>query len=345
MNQLIRFLLKANFYFFIVCLIFIICAIAFGGVWKIIPYIFLLFFFYDWNVSSKINKTWLYIDTLPASLFTRYFLRVVFPFIFCFIILFSLEIFKKTNSYPIGILKQTNEVDYIKSIIDACRQTSIFVLSSIFAGSMGGYIFWIIALNLFVLSLSFLHFYIVCLLIFTFIYSYYFISKRRVSKIKFVYTPLMICLVILSFGNYFRNDAYKIFLSIPIRQIQTYSAQNLIDAHLFENRYDDNLLQKIEGVIVSGKTCSPFCYELAKIVGEFTDELNLNRISIYLNSSEEAKQIYALAVLHESSKVMFLGRVIQLAQSSNPAVYHEALAVLNNWGIHSLYDIPQTELF
>ena len=357
MKYLIPFLFKSNAYFFTVTFIFSIIAIVLGGIWHIIPYIFILFFFYEWNASLRANKNWLLLDTLPISFFQRYFLRVILPFIFCFSIFSILE-----------VSKQTQPINYFLALEQAFAQTFVFVLSSLLACGLGGYIFWIVLLNLLTFLLTFFHLYIVCLFVFFLLYSYYILSYKRVSKKKFFYFPIIFSAFFLFFGAFIEVHVCKILVSFPVHIIQVYAAEYLIDEKSFLNNnrnyfiniqgknysrfevgndfeYNDNLLDKIESVIVQGKKCSQSCFKLAHIVQNYPSEWNLDRLSFELNSSDNAKQIYALEILRSSRQIVFFNRVLQLSQSENLDISNRALDILNHWGIHSLYDIPTTKEF
>ena len=356
MKYLIPFLFKSNAYFFIVTFLFSIIAIGMGGIWHIVPYIFILFFFYEWNASVKANKNWLFLDTLPTSFFQRYLLRVIFPFVFCLSIFYFLE-----------VSKQRGTINYALSFEQSFGQTFVFALSSLLSVGLGSYILWIILLNILTFALTFFHLYIPSLCIFFFFYTYYILSQKRVSKKKSVYFPVLFSLFLIVFGSFLEAHICKILLSFPVRLVQVYSADYLIHENVFLNNtkhyfvhfqnntnrfqfdndfeFNDNLLNKIELVIVQGPKCSQSCFKLAHIVQDFPDEWNLGRLSSQLNSSDNAKQIYALEILRASRRILYFNRVIQLSQSDNLDISNRAIDILNHWGIHSTYDIPTTEAF
>jgi hypothetical protein len=353
MKHIIPFLLKSNAYFLFITLVFSLIAIQLGGVWKFIPYILLLFFCYEWNVSSKTANNWSFLETLPLSFFHRYILRVLFPFIFCFSIFFLLENFN-----------QTVLVGTFSSFAEAFRQSFVFVLSSLIGGGLGSFLFWILLLNAFLFFIVSFHFYLPCLIFFFFTYSYYVLSKGRCSKQKFLFLPSILFIVCLFFGSSLELSSYKFLLSIPVEFIQRYSANQLVMQNAFvenhayrysfiENRnfftidrdpeLNEPLLKKIESVLVKGEKCDHNCLQLARIVQNYPDYWSQENLSDLLNSSEHGKQIYALEVILYSDRIVFFNRIFQLSQSDNMDVSNRALVILNHWGIHSFHDLPTTE--
>jgi hypothetical protein len=194
------------------------------------------------------------------------------------------------------------------------------------------------------------------------------LAQKRFSKKKFLYFPVLFSLFLIFFGSFLEAHICKILLSFPVRLIQVYSADYLIHESAFLNNnkhyfihfengntsrfqfdndfeFNDNLLNKIELVVVQGPKCSQSCFKLAHIVQDFPDEWNLERLSSQLNSSDTAKQIYALEILRASRRVIYFSRVLQLSQSDNLDISNRALDILNHWGIRSTDDIPTTEAF
>jgi len=365
MKQIIIFLFKSNLTFFVLCLLFCFFSIEFSGIWKIIPYIFLLFFFYDWNVSSKLNKTWAYLDTLPISLFKRYFLRVIIPFTFSFLVFVCLEVFQQQDQKTVlstyfHYFTINEPVNVLKVVTDSLRQTCVFVLSSILAAGLGSYILYIILFHFILLNISHYNLYMVFVLTFVFCYSYYSLSRKRISAAKFLYVPLVVSIIVVMIANFFQSSFYKGLLSIPVSSFQTIVAKTLIQKNAFiikqdytfgflnmvtTVRFDEPLLFKIEDVVVKGRYCSKLCFQLADVVQGFPQNWNYDKLASDLNSQEESRQIYALEILRAAQSIVFFNRILQLSGSENGDVANLSTQILNQWGISSPRDIPRTETF
>lgn len=334
MIQVMRFLIKANIALILTGFIMLTIALFLGGFFKILPYIFLLFFFYEWNVSSKKLKTWLYIETLPISLFSRYLLRVIVPFLFSFTLIYFLETAHNIDAYT-----------STKALLDACRLSCIFVLSSIIATSLSSYILSLLTLNAIVFFLSFLHLYTFPLLIVTFFYSFYLLSQGRLSKTRYFFVPMFVGVMILISSQLMQNSILKALIHFPFPPMQTYCAQMLVENNFLDHSYDDVLVEKVESLVVGGSECNQYCQLLAHEMTSYPDNWNQEQLLEYLNSPEESKQLYVLIILKHSGKVLSLNRVLQLVNSNNKDIRNSAIAVLNNWGIESFHDIPGTEVF
>ncbi|APJ02838.1 hypothetical protein [Silvanigrella aquatica] len=345
MISIFIFLLKQYWSFILICILGTVAGVYFGGLWTFLPFIFLILFFYEWNIAPRKEKTWYFFDSLPLSFFKRYFLRVLTPFIFSFIIIFVLTYFQKENEH-----------DIIKSLSDGLRISSLFILSSILAQSMSGFLAWTIISYFVCYLFSAASFYEVATVIYCLALSYYYLSGKRVSKFKSVYLPILICILVLSLGSSYKLKVYEYSLFIPIHQLQIKASQSLIENRAFLGKnlvvdwnegadpnsapvkvlvpsiYNDKLLTKIESIVLSESTCSVTCNQLADLVSNFPKNWNQERLEKYLNSNNEVEQTYALEILDGALQPLFYKRVIQLVKSQNSEVSALAISLLRKWG-------------
>lgn len=359
MSSIFAFLIKQYWSFILICVLGTGFGIYYGGLWSFLPFIFLLLFFYEWNIAPRKERTWYFFDSLPLSFIKRYFLRVITPFIFSFIIVFLLTYLKKGYEY-----------DLIGSISDGLRISSLFVLSSILAQSMTGFLAWVIFVYFTCYLFSSLSFYEIATVIFCLSLACYYLSGKRASKLKLLVIPILSCVIILAFGNYFKLKIYEASLSIPIYNIQLNVAENLLENRAFigknllvdwtlggtdsgsspikvliPSKYDDKLLAKMESVFLKNDFCSNSCYQLADLVSNFPKNWNIERLQTYLNSNREVEQIYALEILDGAIQPLFFNRVIQLARSNNQEVSTLAISLIRKWGDINTFQLPMDSIF
>ncbi len=353
------FLFKQYWSFFLLCLVGTVAGIYFGGIWSFLPFIFLILFFYEWNIAPKKERTWSFIESLPLTFNKRYFIRVIVPFTLSVFIIFLITFFKKNI-----------ENDLISSIADATRISSLFVLSSILARSLSGFIAWIIFLYL---SSYFLVNYVCyefAIFILSLSFAYYSMSEKRASKLKTIVLPLVLSISILVSANYFRLNIYELGLSIPNENLQLTVAKKLLKEKAFVGKsvsiewlgnrndafsepmriiipsyYNDKLLEKMETVILHGNHCTDVCKSLADSVSNYSKNWNLERIEKYLNSNRATEQIYALRILEGSPQVIYISRILQLAKSPDDEVSSMAIDILRNWGDIDFFHIPSNPIF
>ena len=359
MRSIFVFLIKQYWSFILICVLGTGFGIYYGGLWSFLPFIFLLLFFYEWNIAPRKERTWYFFDSLPLTFMKRYLLRVITPFIFSFIIIFLLTYFKKGYEY-----------DLLSSISDGLRISSLFVLSSILAQSMTGFFAWVIFLYFSCYLFSSFSFYETATVLFCLALSYYYLSGKRASKLKSVFIPVLSCILILAFGSYFKLKIYEASLYIPIHNVQLSIAENLLENKAFigknlvvdwtlggnnpnsspikvliPSKYDDKLLEKMEKVFLHDDPCSEGCHQLADLVSNFPKNWNQERLQIYLNSSREVEQIYALEVLDGAIQPLFFNRVIQLARSDSQEVSSLAISLIRKWGDINSFQLPMNSVF
>lgn len=317
-----------------------------------------MLFFYEWNIAPKKQKTWGFIESLPLSLLQRYAIRVLLPMLISFVIIFFLTYYKTGDSE-----------NFFNSISDATRISSIFALSSILAASMAGFFAWIILI--YIATFIFHSFFLneLALLLITVFYSYYLISEKRVSKVKFVMLPLIVSISVLFSGSMLRFKIFEFSLSLPFRSAQVQAARFLIKEKAFvgkqistewhwnnniftdpfrvviPSRYDDQLLEKIENVVLAERECTELCFALADLVSIYSQSWNKERLEKQLNSSKLVEQVYALEVLDGSVQVLFLPRIIELAKSSNEEISGMALSILKKWGDIDMFRFQTNPVF
>lgn len=359
MSSIIKFLIKQYWAFVLICLLGTILGIFYGGIWNFLPFLFLLLFFYEWNIVPKKDKTWYFFDSLPISFNSKYVIKVIFPFIFSFIIIFLLTLFKSTA-----------EFDVVGGIADGIRISSIFTLSSIFAASLSGFFAWLITLFIVCYLFSFLTFYEIFVAVFCLALSYYYLSEKRVSKVKFVILPIVTAIFIVALASYNRIKVFEIALNIPIHSLQLTLAENLLENKAFignnyfvdwasgssdpfslsfkvlvPSKYDDNLLEKMEKVFFKNNECARNCQYLADLVSNFPKNWNQDRLLSYLNSEQEAEQIYALKVLDGAFEPIFPYRIMQLTHSPDQQVSDLALHLIKKWGNTSIFQLAPNSVF
>ena len=224
MIQIFQFLLKEYSVFMIMTLIAMFFGMHMGSFWNFIPYIFLIFFLYEWNIQSKNNRTWYFFESSPLTFFHRYFIHFIFPFCFSFFIFFMLKF-----SAP-------QEHEILKPIYDSMRFSSIFVLSSLMARGIPSYFLQLIFLSLISYTISHYHFFEISLFVFSAFSSAYFISGRRFSPRKFIQLPLLGCAMILFYGYYLLVPTYSLLLKVPIHTSQNLIVKTMIQDNLiYEN--------------------------------------------------------------------------------------------------------------
>lgn len=345
MKSLFIFLIKQYWAFIFLCLIGTFLGLYIGILWSFLPVIFLFLFIYEWNIVPKKERTWYFFESFPISFFSRYFIRVIVPWIFSFFIIFSLIFFKENNSDNV-----------VRSILDSLRITSLFVLSSILAHSMIGFLVWTIFCYFFCYLFSDYIFYEIAIIICCLSFSYYYLSESRISKIKSLFIPIFSSIIFLMSVNYFQIEIYRGLLSIPIHPVQTYAVENLLEKKAFvgknfavdwmyngsdinnsaakiliPSKYDDDLLEKMEFVLFKENICLKNCQLLANYVAYFPKNWNLDRIQFYLFSDREAQQMYALMILDGAMQPLFLNRVNELTNSSNKNIRSLAITLISKW--------------
>jgi hypothetical protein len=359
-SSIFTFLIKQYWSFILICVLGTGFGIYFGGLWSFLPFIFLLLFFYEWNIAPRKERTWFFFDSLPLSFMKRYLLRVITPFLFSFIIIFLLTYFKKGYGY-----------DLLSSVSDGLRISSLFVLSSILAQSMTGFLAWVILAYVSCYLFSSFSFYEIATAIFCLALSYYHLSGKRASKLKSVIIPVVSCALILAFGSYFKIKIYEASLFIPIHNVQLSVAENLLENRAFigknlvvdwilggnndpnsspikiliPSKYDDKLLSKMESIFLQDEICSDSCHQLADLVSNFPKNWNQERLQLYLNSNREVEQIYALEVLDGAIQPLFFNRVIQLSRSDNQEVSALAISLIRKWGDINSFQLPMNSIF
>ncbi|KAB8029052.1 hypothetical protein [Fluviispira multicolorata] len=353
------FLFKQYWSFFLLCVIGTAFGIYYGGIWSFLPFMFLLLFFYEWNIAPRKERTWSFIESLPLSFNKRFIIRVILPLSISIIIIFLLTFFKKNK-----------ELDFLISISDAVRISSLFVLSSILARSLSGFFAWIIFTYFlsYLMSNYFLYEFVVFIL--SLFLSYYSLSEKRASKIKTLVVPVFISMILLVSGNLLRVKIYELCLSVPYYNLQITVAKSLlkerafigkdISVELLWNRndsmteplkvvipshYNDKLLEKMENVILKENYCTQICHVLGDLVSNYSKNWNQERLEKYLNSERVTEQIYALRVLEGSSQIMYLPRILQLVKSPEDEVSAMAIEVLRKWGDIDLYQFPSNPIF
>lgn len=359
MSSIYVFLIKQYWSFVLICFLGTGLGIYYGGLWSFLPFLFLILFFYEWNIAPRKEKTWYFFDSLPLSFFKRYLLRVIIPFLFSIVIIFLLTFFKKNYEY-----------DLLSSTSDALRISSIFVLSSILAISLSGFFAWIIFLYLICYLFSSFTFYEIATTVVCLSLCSYYLSSKRISKFKTILVPLFSSIVLLGFSSYFKVKIYEFSLSIPIHNIQINIAENLLENKAFigknfvvdwslngndmtnaplkvfiPSKYDDKLLEKMESVFFKDNNCSFNCHKLADLVSNFPKNWNQDRLFLYLNSNREVEQIYALEILDGAIQPLFFNRIVALARSENQEVSSLAIALIRKWGDINTYQIPQNSIF
>jgi hypothetical protein len=353
------FLIKQYWSFILICVLGTGVGIYFGGLWSFLPFIFLLLFFYEWNIAPRKERTWYFFDSLPLSLTKRFFLRVITPFIFGFIIIFLITYYKNDYKY-----------DLISSISDGLRISSIFVLSSILAQSLTGFLAWVILVYFTCYLFSSQSFYEFATFIFCLAISYYYLSGKRASKFKTIIIPVFICAIILISGSNFKLKVYEASLYIPIHNVQLRVAEKLLENRAFigknllvdwtlggndpnsspvkvliPTKYDDKLLSKMESIFLQDEYCSDSCHQLADLVSNFPKNWNQERLQLYLNSNREVEQIYALEILDGAIQPLFFKRVLLLARSNNEEVSSLAISLIRKWGDINTFQIPMNSIF
>ena len=366
MKSIIIFLTKQYWSFVLICVLGTAGGIYFGGLWGFLPFIFLMLFFYEWNIAPRKERTWFFFDSLPLSFMKRYTLRVLTPFVFSFIIIFLLTFFKKNYNSNIVYYKY----DLIGSFLDALRISSLFALSSILAQSLIGFLAWIVFTYFICYLFSSLSFYEMATVIFCLSLSYYYLSGKRASKLKVILIPILSCICILILGNYFKLKIYEASLSIPIYDVQLRVAENLLEKKAFigknfvidwgpngsdlnatplkvliPSKFDDTLLKKMEFIFLKPNYCSSNCHQLAELLSNFPKNWNLERLQSYLNSNRETEQIYALEVLDGSIEPLFFNRIIQLAKSNDNEVSSLALSLIRKWGESNSFQLPLNSIY
>ncbi len=359
MKALSIFLFKQYWSFILICLLGTGVAIKLGGLWNFIPFLMLLLFFYEWNIAPRKERTWYFIETLPITFNIRYLLRVIAPFIFGLLIIFTITYFKKDY-----------ENSLIQSLTDALRISALFTLSSILAQSMSGFIAWFIFVYFVCYLCSSISFYEIATLIICLSSSYYVLSEKRVSKFKTVYLPIILSVALLSLTSVFKIKIYEFSLRVPIHSLQLMVADALLDnkAFLSKNfvvdwslnnndgmsgyskilipaKYDDVLLEKIETIYLQEKVCTESCYKLANLVSNFPQNWNLERLEQYLNSNNTAQQIYALQILDGALSPLFYNRVLQLTKSENDEVAMLAINLARKWEVFDVTTNPLNSIY
>lgn len=359
MSSIFLFLVKQYWSFLLLCIIGTAFGVYFGGIWSFLPFIFLLLFFYEWNISPRKERTRFFFDSLPLSFHKRYFIKVLTPFLFSFLIIFLLTYFKKGY-----------EFELLNSLSDAMRISSLFVLSSILAQSMTGFLAWVIFTYFTCFLFSKFSFYEIATLVICLSLSYYYLSEKRASKLKCLIIPIISSILIVGLLGYFKLKIYEFSLLIPNHSIQIISARALLDDNAFlgknmivdsayvgnspfstpsiiliPSKYDDNLLEKMETVILKEQECSETCHDLAALVSKFPKNWNQQRLLAYLNSNVIAKQAYALEVLSGSPQPLFVNRVIQLARMGDSEVSAMAISLLRRWGNLDIFQLPINPVF
>ncbi len=359
MSSIVKFLFKQYWTFILICFLGTGVGIFYGGLWNFLPFLFLLLFFYEWNIAPKKDKTWYFFDSLPISFRLKYIVKVIFPFLFGFIIIFLLTVFKKNE-----------DLEFIAGIADGLRISSIFTLSSILAISLSGFLTWVIFLYIICYLFSFLTFYELGVVVFCLALSYYHLSEKRVSKLKFVTLPIVLAFLILGGASYNRLKIYELSLNIPIHSLQLTLAENLLENKAFigsnyfvdwspnnndlfspnfkilvPSKYDDKLLEKMEKVFLKENICTKNCHDLADLVANFPKNWNQDRLLTYLTSENEVEQIYALEVLDGAFEPLFPHRVMQLVHSPNQEVSSLAINLVKKWGDTNLFQLPAGSIF
>jgi hypothetical protein len=355
MKMMAYFLFREHGMSLLLCLAFSLLGIAFGEIWSIVSFVFILFFFYEWNVSPKSQKTWDFFESLPLTFRSKYIIRVLIPFLISSVLIFFLR--WSHNEYDSSF----NEV-----ILESLKISSIFLLSSILSSSLAYFFILNIIIYIASLFLSSFHYYSFSFVFFVLFVSAYILSQKRISSLKFYVLPSLASVLMIVFGATLRIPLYTFLLQHSFPMVQREMASVLIQEEAFikgkqffymtstadestftwENyRFDDDLVYKIENVVLQGSDCSELCSRMASKLQKTPNEWNLERLSSYLNSESVAKQTYALIVLQGSSQTMFFNRIVQLVRSSNPRVSSLAAFLLKTWGINSLFDLPATPEF
>ncbi|WP_158996516.1 hypothetical protein [Pigmentibacter ruber] len=359
MSSITKFLFKQYWAFILICFLGTGIGIIYGGIWNFLPFLFLLLFFYEWNIAPKKEKTWYFFDSLPIKFRLKFLVKVFIPFCFSFLIIFLLTVFKKNDDY-----------EFINGVADGLRISSIFTLSSILALSLSGFLSWVIFLYIICYLFSFITFYELMVTIFALSMSYYYLSEKRVSKIKFVFVPILTSFLIISLATYNKLKIFELALSIPIHNLQVNLAENLLESKAFlgsnylvdwsqgsndsfsmnskvliPSKYDDKLLEKIERVFFAEGECTKNCHQLADLVANFPKNWNQERLLSYLNSENEVEQIYALEVIDGSIDPIFPNIILRLAQSSNHEVSELAMNLIRKWGDRSNIQFSPNTIF
>ncbi|WP_397600096.1 hypothetical protein [Silvanigrella sp.] len=359
MRSIFAFLFKQYWSYIFICILGTCLGIYYGGFWSFLPFLFLILFFYEWNIAPRKEKTWYFFDSLPLSFSGRYLLRVIIPFLFSILIIFLLTFFKKNHTY-----------DFINSIADAIRISSIFALSSIIAVSLSGFFGWIILLYLISYLISSFTFYEIAVTIICLSLCYYYLSSKRSSKLKTVLIPFICSFLIIGVGSVFKLKIFEFSLNIPIYSLQLNVAENLLEEKAFigknfvvdwslggndlsnsplkvfiPTKYDDKLLEKMETIFLKEDNCSLNCHKLADLVSNFPKNWNQDRIQQYINSNRESEQIYALEILDGAIQPLFFNRVVFLARSGNEEVSTLAISLIRKWGDINTFQIPQNSIF
>ncbi|WGL58770.1 hypothetical protein QEJ31_09555 [Pigmentibacter sp. JX0631] len=359
MSSITKFLLKQYWAFILICFLGTGIGIFYGGIWNFLPFLFLLLFFYEWNIAPKKDKTWYFFDSLPIKLRLKFFLKVIFPFSFSFLIIFLLTIFKKNNDFEV-----------IGGIADGLRISSIFTLSSILALSLSGFLSWVIFFYIICYLFSFITFYEVVIAVFALSVSFFYLSEKRVSKLKYVVLPIVTTFFVMSIATYNKLKIFELALNLPIHNLQINLAENLLENKAFlgsnylidwsqggndsfsmnskvliPSKYDDKLLEKIELIFFAEGECTKNCHQLADLVANFPKNWNQERLLSYLNSENAVQQIYALEVIEGSIDPIFPHIILRLTHSSNQEVSELAMNLISKWGERNIIQFSPNTVF
>lgn len=352
MRKVFSFLLKEYAVFIIITLVSVFFGLYVGSFWNYISYIFLIFFLFEWNIQSKNNLTWFFLESSPLTLLQRFFIHFVFPFAFCFFIFLALKIHQVSAQFV------------VQPIYDSLRLSSIFVLSSLMARGIPSYFLQLIFLSLISYVISRFHFFEIGIFIFTVFASLYFISGRRLSPLKFVQIPLLVAVTLTFGGHFLRLPGYELMLKIPSVKTQNVLIQSMMnDQLLFENpkttgfnlphghhvirdpedlfslfvidnrKLNDRAVASVEHVVLNRKKCDEYCLKLSSIVRRYPSQWNEGRYESYLLSQNVTQQTYVLTLLSRARRPIFLDRVAQLMASDNETVSEMAKYVLQRWGV------------